>query len=396
MNIFEIKLSENIMSNEIDAKYKKIGNILNKAGPYILTDSVIEILKYSILENNLDFLMAFKKNISQTMEQLKESITKYCENSYSEEEILKKVDQLAKQGVMFDQPNRHGIIVFRLAPIFRQFEYTFMKKLEKTDEYIGLARLFHETEKDLGALAQNDYDNLPNMLKGMPAQDRTIPIRENKETGEEIKIIVNEELEVPEEQIVILQDIKKIIEKFEDIAVGQCYCRQKEDFLGHTCKQNPPGESCFTLGKSARHTTKHGFTRLISKEEALKILKDIEDAGLVHKVYHLNSDLSKDEVAICNCCSCCCPTSKVSVMFPSVNISNYTVNIDRDSCIGCGTCVEKCFNQVLELNDDGIAVKVEEECVGCGVCAYLCPENAISLIKGPQRRVNIIPEKEKA
>jgi len=83
-------------------------------------------------------------------------------------------------------------------------------------------------------------------------------------------------------------------------------------------------------------------------------------------------------------------------MFPSVNISNYTVNIDRDSCIGCGTCVEKCFNQVLELNDDGIAVKVEEECVGCGVCAYLCPENAISLIKGPQRRVNIIPEKEKA
>ena len=384
------------MSNEIGAKYKQIGNILNKAGPYILTDSVIEILKYSISEDNLDFLTAFKKSISQTMEQLKESIAKYCENSFSEEEILKKVDQLAKRGVMFDQPNRHGVVVFRLAPIYRQFEYTFMKKLEKTDEFIELARLFNESEKELAALAQNDYDNLPNMVKGMPAQDRTVPIRENKETGEDIRIIINEELVVPEEQIVTTQDIKKLIEKFDDIAVGQCYCRQKEDFLGHTCEQNPPGESCFTLGKSARHTTKHGFTRLISKEEALNILKDIEDAGLVHKVYHLNSDLNKDEVAICNCCSCCCPTSKVSVTFPNVNIASFTVNIDQDSCSGCGTCVEKCFNQVLELNEDGRAEQVEEECVGCGVCAYLCPENAISLIEGPHRRVNIIPQKEKA
>ncbi len=384
------------MSNEIDAKYKQIGTILNKAGPYILTDSVIEILKYSISEDNLDFLMAFKKNISQTMEQLKESIEKYCANTYSEEEILKKVDQLAKSGVMFDQPNRHGVVVFRLAPIYRQFEYTFMKKLEKTDEFIELARLFNESEKELAAIAQNDYDNLPNMVKGMPAQDRTVPIRENKETGEDIKIILNEELEVPEEQIVTTQDIKKLIEKFDDIAVGQCYCRQKEDFLGHTCEQNPPGESCFTLGKSARHTTKHGFTRLISKKEALKILKDIEDAGLVHKVYHLNSDLSKDEVAICNCCSCCCPTSKVSVTFPNVNIASFTVDIDQDLCTGCGTCVEKCFNQVLEINENGIAEKVEEECIGCGVCAYLCPEQAISLIQGPQRRVNIIPAKGKA
>ena len=128
------------MSNEINAKYKQIGNILNKAGPYILTDSVIEILKYSISEDNLDFLVAFKKNISQTMEQLKESIAKYCEKTYSEEEILKKVDQLAKRGVMFDQPNRHGVVVFRLAPIYRQFEYTFMKKLEKFEKLFWLLK----------------------------------------------------------------------------------------------------------------------------------------------------------------------------------------------------------------------------------------------------------------
>ncbi|MFX0074207.1 MAG: ATP-binding protein [Candidatus Hermodarchaeota archaeon] len=384
------------MTTHINAKYKKIGDILNKAGPYIISDNVIEILKYAIPEDYLDFLLAFKRNISQTMEQLKESVAKYCEKSYTEEEILKMVDHLAKHGVMFDQPNRHGVVVFRLAPIYRQFEYTFMKKLEKTDEMVGLAKLFHETEKELRALALDDYDNLSNMVKTMPAMDRTVPIRENKETGEEIKIILDKDLEIPKEEVVSAQDIREIVNKFDDIAVGQCYCRQKEDFLGHKCQQNPPGESCFTLGKSARHTAKHGFTRLISKEEALSILKDIEDAGLVHKVYHLNSDLSKDEVAICNCCSCCCPTSKGAVMFPMVNIAKYTVDIDQDLCVGCGTCIEKCFNRVLELNDQGLAERVGEECVGCGVCAYLCPENAASLIEGPYRRVNILPERENA
>jgi hypothetical protein len=128
------------MTNDINAKYKKVANILNKAGPYIISDNVIEILKYAIPEVHLDFLLAFEKSISQTMEQLKESIAKYCENSYSEEEILEMVNHLAKHGVMFDQPNRHGVVVFRLAPIFRQFEYTFMKKLEKTDEMLDLAR----------------------------------------------------------------------------------------------------------------------------------------------------------------------------------------------------------------------------------------------------------------
>ena len=259
------------MSNEIDEKYRKIGDILNKAGPFILSESVIEILKKSISEEDLDFLLAFKRKISQTMEQLKESINKYCQNSYTEEEILEKVDRLAKRGVMFDQPNRHGVVVFKLAPIYRQFEYLFMKKLDKNEENLELARLFHEAERNLGAIAQRDYENLPNMVKGMPAQDRTVPIRTNKETGKEINIIIDKELEVPSEQILSSQDIKEIIEKFDDIAVGQCYCRQKEDFMGHPCKQNPPGESCFTLGKSARHTAKHGFSRLISKEEALKI-----------------------------------------------------------------------------------------------------------------------------
>jgi len=383
------------MSAEIDEKYRKVAQILNKAGgsPQV-TENTIKTLKMSIREENLDFLMAFKKKISLTMEELKESIAKYCEKSYTEEEILKIVKELAGLGVMFDQPNRHGVMIFQIAPIFRQYEYQFMKKLEKTPRNVELAKLFLESGEETGDFIMSVKD-LPAFMKKIFPLDRTVPIRENRDTGEEIKIIVNEELETPEEKVLLTQDVKELIERYDDIAVGQCYCRQAEEFVtGEECKQHPPGESCMTLGKSARHTAKHGFARLVSKGEALDLLKKYEEAGLVHKVYHLRNDASKEEVAICNCCSCCCPTSSQHAPFPNVNLSNYIAEVDQDACIGCGTCVEKCFNGVLELNDEDKAERVREECVGCGVCAYFCPENAINLIEGPLRRIEIYPPKK--
>ena len=44
--------------------------------------------------------------------------------------------------------------------------------------------------------------------------------------------------------------------------------------------------NCFTFGKSARHTVSNGFAKKVDKKEALKILKEAESAGLVHKAFH--------------------------------------------------------------------------------------------------------------
>ena len=119
------------MSEAIDNKYKKVAKILNSVPggfPYQISDTLVSILKHAVAEENIDLIMAFKKNISQTMEQLKES------SNFTEEEILKKADVLAKKGVIFNQPSSQGVMVYRLLPIGRQFEYTFMQELEKTKE----------------------------------------------------------------------------------------------------------------------------------------------------------------------------------------------------------------------------------------------------------------------
>lgn len=53
--------------------------------------------------------------------------------------------------------------------------------------------------------------------------------------------------------------------------------------------------------------------------------------------------------------------------------------INKDVCIGCGVCKEKCRFGAIELLD-GKAVVNEFSCEGCGVCEYVCPVNAVSLI----------------
>ena len=153
-------------------------------------------------------------------------------------------------------------------------------------------------------------------------------------------------------------------------------------------------ETCFSFGKSARYTSEQGFARRISKDEALQILKKSEDSGLVHKTFHPHSDITKVETSVCNCCKCCCGTLdwwRIG-MTALINCTNFLSKISSSLCIGCGTCVEKCPIDAIQLNDDNIAEVNPKYCIGCGVCAHFCSENAISLLEG-MRKVYIPPPK---
>lgn len=373
------------MSEAIDRKYKKAAQIINSAGgtPYPITETLIDIVKHLVDEEYLDLIMAFRRKKSQTMEQLKES------SNLSEEEILKIVQILAKKGLIFNQPNRHGVMVFRLMPFINVgvFEYTFMKELEINEENLELAQLFEKLGNESKERLKSNYEIALSFLKNMPPIDRTIPFRENKETGNEIEIIVNKELDVPEQKILPIRTVEELIDKFDDIAVGHCFCRHHKDLLNDPCKQTKLRENCFTFGKSARYTSEQGFSRMVSKEEALRIIKQSEQDGLVHKAFYPHFDMKRDETSICNCCTCCCGNAGGM----TVNATNYISQFNHDLCIGCGTCIDHCYTNSIELNDEGKAELVGNYCIGCGVCAYFCPENAISLVEN-KRIVRIPPQ----
>jgi len=197
-------------------KFNRAARIINGTGSLQvpLNDTVINILKHILREDELDLIFTFKGKVSQTLEQLK------LRSKLSEEEILKKIDILGKKGVIFYQPNRHGVMIYRLLPFQYIYNYLFMSDLDHSDYNIKLAELFDKMYDDLGNLVQNIYDSIVSIFQELPPFDRIFPILINKKSGREIEISINEELEVPVETILPKEKIEEIIEKFKYIAVG--------------------------------------------------------------------------------------------------------------------------------------------------------------------------------
>ncbi len=378
----------------IDEKYKQAGHVISTTGgtPLPVNDTLLKLLRYFIMEDELDFIMAFRDKTSQTLEQLKDS------TALPESEILTKVRDLAARGVIFNQPNRQGVMVYKLLPLLNvgTFEYTFMGKVEDSRRNREISTLFDQLFDELSRMVQDNYDSLIPELMQMPPVDRTVPVMENKPSGDPVKIIVDETFEKPVDRILPTQEVNELIEKFDEIAVGHCFCRHHKDLSGHPCKQTDLRETCFTFGKSARYTSSQGFARMISKEEALEIIRQCEADGLVHKAFHPNFDIHKDETSLCNCCRCCCAESVENMFLPIANATNFLAVIDPDLCTGCGTCVEKCHTGAAYLDKDGLAKRDPKLCIGCGVCAAFCPEEAISLKKGDTRIVRIPPQRRSA
>jgi Pyruvate/2-oxoacid:ferredoxin oxidoreductase delta subunit len=206
---------------------------------------------------------------------------------------------------------------------------------------------------------------------------------------------MDQPVDTPEDFILPSQTIQDIISKFDDIAVGYCFCRQRRSLLGDPCATDAPTLNCFTFGKSARHTIAQGFAKQVTREEALNIMQEAEAAGLVHKAFHPGSRESSPETSICNCCKDCCDTFNLwrNGTLPLINSTYHLSVIDKEACSGCGICVEWCPTDAIILNDDGgYAERDEAACIGCGVCARFCPDEAISLKEG-LRKVYVQPPK---
>ena len=85
-------------------KFIRAAEILTKAKPGAkIPEELVGIIKIAVGEDNVDFLEVFAEKTSFTMEELKESL-KNKGIELTEDEILVKVDFLAKNGVMMDQP----------------------------------------------------------------------------------------------------------------------------------------------------------------------------------------------------------------------------------------------------------------------------------------------------
>ena len=165
-------------------------------------------------------------------------------------------------------------------------------------------------------------------------------------------------------------EVSSYIEKAEHISLTDCACRVAEKRCDY------PVEVCFAFDDGARFLVERNLARFINKEEALKILEECEDAGLVH----CTSNTSDNLMLLCNCCPCCCHAIgavtriKDTVSHP---VSNFYASVNVDDCNACGVCEDRCPTKAITVTD--VAAINVPLCIGCGLCASACVTDAIAL-----------------
>ena len=220
------------------------------------------------------------------------------------------------------------------------------------------------------------------------------PVTSPEAAGQPRKLKVDRKVKVPEAEIHQASSVYDLIEKHGDdnaIAVVHCFCRQWRKMVEEPCRLDFPSEACMVIGEGSKHAVKSGIGRYVSKEEALKLVKQLQEKGAVHQIFHEQENVSHPEVAICNCCWDCCGLlgSYNRGILPLHLKSYWEAQISDESlCQGCGTCEEHCPVQAIVVQDDRSHVNAAK-CIGCGQCELQCPEGVIRMV--PKERVVMLP-----
>ena len=179
-----------------------------------------------------------------------------------------------------------------------------------------------------------------------------------------------------------------LINNAKSWGVRDCICRVQKKLIGDPCEH--PLENCMVYAPIEGAFDNSEVDRAISKEEALQILRDTEEAGLVHTTGNFQGSSNY----ICNCCTCSCGILRGVAEFnrPSaIAKADFLVVVDSDLCMACGDCLERCQFNALEL-DEEICLVDSQNCVGCGLCVPVCPENALVLVRRPEGEILPPPE----
>jgi electron transport complex protein RnfB len=183
------------------------------------------------------------------------------------------------------------------------------------------------------------------------------------------------------------EDVREILKTKAKISIAKCVCRTTQGLLKKGCEK--PLEVCFQFGSHAQYYVSNSMGRFITQEEALAIIDRCEEAGLVPQPF-----VAQDMGGMCNCCGDCCEIIQSIKTHPKPAekvLTNYYAAVNRTVCSSCGTCVDRCQMEAINLDSDNLAQVDRDRCIGCGLCAATCLEKAVRLHLKPDAERRIPP-----
>ena len=295
---------------------------------------------------------------------------------WESEKLRQQLDTMAEKGLVMDTTYGGKTYYLLMPGLIGFFEFSFMK--QRNDLPVAeLAQLmteylFGDPKQEMG---REFFGSKTPLTRTLPYEEH-IPVSS---------------------QVATYESAREIVKSASYGAIGMCYCRHKKEHLNESCEKNAPTkEICISLGTAAKFMVRRGFAEQRTKEQLLKILEQARELHLTH----ITDNIRHKPSFICNCCSCCCEMlGGVNQGFPmGIAKTNYTLQIDSESCVGCGLCKKACNVTALFLLDveNGRKKKrmqvLSENCLGCGACISSCPTKSLSLIPAIRPA---IPEKKK-
>ncbi|PKN71636.1 MAG: hypothetical protein CVU54_01010 [Deltaproteobacteria bacterium HGW-Deltaproteobacteria-12] len=165
------------------------------------------------------------------------------------------------------------------------------------------------------------------------------------------------------------------------LAVGPCVCQKALDRWQEPCCK----DIVVLYGADIYLSLNLGY-KIINADEAVAILEQCRDAGLVHSLdFCLQS--GKWHFVVCNCDQDICVlvrtfqiTGKMLYAGPEI------VRQDPGHCLSpekCGECVRICMFSANSIKKGKISVDYRK-CFGCGQCVRVCPGKTRTMIKRPE------------
>lgn len=273
--------------------------------------------------------------------------------------VTSLLDSLTKKGFTFPR-TKAGIKYYAAAPFMHGFfeHQSMMKRMDKE-----LAQMYEEYFK-------GGFRSKTHAL-------RTIPINQPVTASG---------------SVLPYDDVKKIIESKDKIGVVPCACASKMRVLESGCGQ--PIDVCITFDFYAEYEIEElKVGRWITREEALRLLEQCKEAGLVHQI----GGTTESTECICNCCPDCCVSLRMFKNHPNparLSGSNYFAEVVADQCTLCEVCIERCPMKAISAGEASIGINLDR-CLGCGLCTSVCPVEAIKLRRKPAEQVKPPPSPEK-